>query len=171
MSTGEKFTMDKAAFNDMIRQNLSNQMRELGILLSLASSIFALGFIQPPDDDKQAKSALNLFVRTLDQFEQELSFFYNPFNYQQLLQGGVFPAVGLLKNIEDFTTNLLHETTGIDLSHPHMDAEDVRKKAYPVKYALKMFPGSSAWLQFSSIVAPDFANENNISVPSPNAHR
>lgn len=170
LSTGEEFKMDRNAFNDMIRQNLSNQMRELAILLSLIAATISLGMIEPPDDE-QAKAALNVVKNTADQFVTELSFFYNPFNFQQILSGDMFPAIGLVKNIEDFTTNLFHETTGIDKSHLWKDPSEVREAAHPIKYGLKLVPGASAWLRYLTFFDEETAKELDVKPPSENNYR
>ena len=165
-NTGQELTMDKSKFNDMIVQNLSNQMRELAILLSMFAAMTALGFVRPPDDDKQAKSALRIATRTADQFVQELSFFYNPVNFQNLLSGSLFPSLGLIKDVEKFVGQLAMETTGFDYTNPHQTAEQVRKQAHPVKFGLKLFPVASTWMQYLTLIDPSLAKDLGVQPPA-----
>lgn len=170
-NTGQEFTMSKEAFNDMIRQNLSNQMRELGILLLLMAAMFSLGFVAPDPDDKRGKSVINITKRTLDQFVQEISFFYNPVNFQQMLSGGAFPALGLVNDIEKFIGQTSKEFTGYDISHPTQTSDEVRQKAHPIKAGLRLVPGIASWMKFSTIISPELAKEYGIAPPQEDYNR
>ena len=165
-NTGERFDMDRAAFNDMIINHLRNQVQELGYLLSMTSAMFALGFVQPPDDDKRQKAGIALLTKTTDKFVQELSFFYNPVNYEALLSGSLFPAIGLVTDIEKFSSNLFTEVTGYSFSKPTLSPSEIREKNYVVKYGLKLFPVASPWIQFTTVFSPDLAKELGIEMPS-----
>jgi hypothetical protein len=170
-STGREFSMPKEQFYDMIRQKLRNQVREIQTLLALLSAAIALGFVKPPDDDKRQKAGLAAIKQTMDKFRNELTFFYVPTNFQDVFSGGIFPSMSLLNDIEKFTSNLLSETTGINLYKLYEDPTLVRKEAHPTKYFLKLFPGTSAWLQFTSVISPELAKELAINPPSSNARR
>jgi hypothetical protein len=164
-NTGREFTMDRAAFNDMIIQNLSNQMRELGILLGLMSAMFALGFVAPQPGDRRGKSALLLTERILGQFAQEISFYYNPSDWEQMLSKGMFPAMGIVQDAQKFTYSLFKETTGFDWTDPTKTKEEVRKGTYPIKMGLKLVPGAASWLKFTSLFSPELAKEMGIGLP------
>lgn len=169
-STGQRFTMDENDFKDMIVKNMGNQIRELGILAGIMSSIFALGFLAPPDDDKQAKSGIALLIRTLDKFRSELSFFYNPMEIQQMLSGGMFPALGLFSDIDKVLVQAQRQFTGYDFRDPYKDAEQVRQEAQPIKFALKLVPGASAWLTWLTVISPDLSKELDIKTPNKNSN-
>ncbi|MEI6186873.1 MAG: hypothetical protein WCP46_00025 [Alphaproteobacteria bacterium] len=170
LNTGEDFKMDKSAFNDMIIQNLSNQMRELAILASLFSATLALGFVQPPDDDDRSKAALRITKRIVDQFVQELSFFYNPVEIQNMLSGGMFPALGMLSDMEKFVTHSTKELFGYDVSNPYRTPEEVRDSAHPIKMLWRLFP-SSALMKFTTIIDPETAKDYGIELPQQTAQR
>lgn len=165
-STGQKFTMDQNDFKDMIIKNLSNEIRELTILLSITGAMFGLGFIEPPEDDDKAKSALNLLIRTLDKFKSELSFFYNPMEAEQMFSGGTFPALGLFSDISKVLTQAQREFTGYDFRDPYKESEQVREEAQPIKYTLKLVPGASAWLTWLTVFSPELAKDIDIKTPS-----
>lgn len=165
-ANGYELEMDKDAFNDMITQYVRNELREIILVTSLIAAGFALGFVEPPED-KRAKAMLNVTRRIFDQFKDELLFFYNPVNFQDMLSKGVFPALGLVKDMEKFTTSLGKELTGFDPLHPTKEGEEVRENAYPIKYGLKLVPGASSWVQFTTIFSPELAKEFGIQLPNP----
>ena len=132
--TGKPLEMEKDEFIDMIRTNLRNQVKELAILLSMFGAMFALGFAAPDDDDDRADKNFHRYAqRVVDKFISELSFFYNPAEFQKMLSGSAFPAMGIFSDITRFTDHFIRETTGVDTSHPEYTEEQVRKKAQPVK--------------------------------------
>jgi hypothetical protein len=117
--TGKELEMDRDEFIDMIRTNLRNQVKELAILLSMFGAMFALGFAAPDDDDDRADKNFHRYAqRTIDKFIGELSFFYNPAEFQKILSGSAFPALGIFGDIKRFTDHTMMEMTGIDSSNP-----------------------------------------------------
>ncbi len=163
-TTGETLNMTKADFIDMVRSNLHNQMKELAMLGSLITLMFAMGFIAPDDDDdKAAKNFHRFTIRTMDKFVSELSFFYNPVNYESLLSGSIFPAAGIITDMSKFVKHSIMEATGLDFD-PSTSAEDVRKKAYPLKYGMKTLPFTKSMVTYISIFDSEFAKENDVTI-------
>lgn len=170
--TGEPLQMDKAEFVDMIRQHLANQLRELGVLASLTGALFALGFMAPPPDaDKDTKNAFRYAQKILGKFQDELGFFYNPINYENLLNGSLFPAMGIITDFQKFTTNLWLETTGLDLSNPTKSFDDVVKDAHPIKYLMKMLPVTKSVLIYLAMIDADFAKEMDVTIQKEGSHK
>jgi len=163
-STGETLNMSKEAFIDMIRSNLHNQMKELAMLGALMSMMFAMGFIAPDDDDDKASKNFHRFtIRVMDKFVSELSFFYNPVNYESLLSGSIFPAAGLISDMGRFVNHTYMEATGLDMD-PNTSAEDVRKKAQPIKYAMKSLPFTKSLVTYLAIFDSEFAKEYDVTI-------
>jgi len=163
--TGEVMNMEFADFVDMTRRNLQNQVREILILLSLVGAGFAMGFMGPPEDaDKATKNRFRFYQKVIDKFTSELSFFYNPANFESLLSGSIFPAVGLIKDIGKFFTAMWLETTGLDLSDPTKSYDDVVKDAHPIKYGMKIFPFTKSLVTYLSILDSDFAKEHDVTI-------
>ena len=163
--TGKVFQMDKADFIDLMRNNLRNQIKELAILMSLFGMALSLGFFEPEDDeDKATKNFYRFSQRTIDKFVGELSFFYNPVEFQKLLSGSAFPALGIFSDIERFTSHFFMETTGLDLSDTDLTSEEVRKKAQPIKHFSKMLPITKSMITYLSIFDSDFAKEFDITI-------
>jgi hypothetical protein len=167
--TGKVLQMDKADFIDLMRNNLRNQIKELAILMSLFGAYLALGLMAPDDDDdKAAKNFYRFSQRTIDKFVGELSFFYNPVEFQKLLSGSAFPALGLFSDIERFTSHFFMETTGLDLSDTDLTVEEVEKKAQPVKYLSKMFPITKSMITYMALFDADFAKEYDVTIQRSN---
>lgn len=163
--TGKPLEMDKAEFIDMVRTNLRNQIKELSILLSMFGAMFALGFVAPDEDDDKADKNFHRYTqRVIDKFIGELSFFYNPAEFQKILSGSMFPAIGIFSDIGRFVNHLVMEISGIDTSNPDLSAEQVRKKAQPIKNLGKMFPVSKSAFTYGAILDADFAKEFDITI-------
>ena len=167
-NTGETLNMSREEFIDMVRSNLHNQMKELAMLGALMSMMFAMGFMAPDDDeDKASKNFHRFTIRVMDKFVSELSFFYNPINYESLLSGSIFPAAGLLSDMGRFVNHTYMEATGLDMD-PSTSQEDVRKKAQPIKYTMKMLPFTKSLVTYLAIFDADFAKEFDVTVPKEN---
>jgi hypothetical protein len=163
--TGKPLEMDRDEFIDMIRTNLRNQVKELTILLSMFGAMFALGFAAPDDDDDRADKNFHRYAqRTIDKFIGELSFFYNPAEFQKIMSGSAFPAMGIFGDIGRFVSHITMEMTGVDTSNPELTVEQVRKKAQPVKNLGKMFPITKSLFTYGGILDADFAKEFDITI-------
>lgn len=163
--TGKVLQMDKADFIDLMRNNLRNQVKELAMLMSLFAMYLSLGFMAPDDDeDKATKNFYRFSLRTVDKFVNELSFFYNPVEFQKLLSGSAFPALGIFSDIERFTSHFFMETTGVDLSEMDRSSEEVRKQAQPIKYFSKMLPIAKSMITYMAIIDSEFAKEYDVTI-------
>ena len=162
--TGETLNMSREDFIDLVRTNLRNQLKELLILAHLMGMALALGFIAPEDDeDKASKNAHRYAQRVVDKFVSELSFFYNPAELESILSGGIFPAIGLVRDFEKFSTHFFKEITGLDMD-PNTSFEEAREKALPIKYAMKMLPVTKSLVTYLSILNEDFAKEFDVTI-------
>jgi hypothetical protein len=163
--TGKPFTMTREDFIDMIKNNLRNEAKELAILLSLFGMMFSLGFVAPDDDDDKADKNFHRYAqRVIDKFIGELSFFYNPVEFQKILSGGMFPAIGIFSDIERFTSHTVMEVSGYDISNPDLTMDEVRKKAQPIKNLSKMLPLTKSLMTYLAIFDADFAKEFDITI-------
>jgi hypothetical protein len=166
--TGKEATITRAEFADLIRQNLYNETKELRLLLGLLAFAFAVGFMAPDDDeDRATKNRFRYFQRTLDGFISELSFFYNPAEMTSVLSGGI-PAISLFEDIERFVRHSRLDITGFDYSNPDKTSEQVKKDAQPIKYLMKLFPGTKSLVTWLAALDEDFAKEYNVTLPKTN---
>jgi hypothetical protein len=163
--TGKELEMDKDQFIDLIRTNLRNQVKELAILASLFGTALSLGFFAPDDDDDRADKNFHRYAqRVVDKFIGELSFFYNPAEFQKILSGSMFPAVGIFSDFSRFTNHFIMETTGMDISNSELTREEVMKKAQPIKNFGKMFPFFKSLFTYGAIFDAEFAKEFDITI-------
>ena len=163
--TGQDLNMSKEDFNDLIINNLRNQIKELTTLLVLFGMALSLGFVAPDDDEDKATKNLHRYSqRVVDKFVGELSFFYNPVEVQKILSGSTFPAIGLFSDIVRFTKHFSMEVTGIDLSDFEKSPEEARKKAQPIKNAMKMLPITKSLVTYLAIFDEDFAKEYDVTI-------
>jgi len=163
--TGETLNMTKEEFIDLIRTNLRNQMRELALTLSLIGLSFSMGIIGPDDDDSKAeKNAFRYSQRIIDKFVSELTFFINPFEFQNILEGNLLPAIGVVTDVTRFGTHLTKEVTGFDVSDPTKSFEEVKKEAQPIKNLAKMFPVTKSLINYLAMIDEEFAKEYDITI-------
>ena len=166
--TGEPFTMDKNEFKDMIRENLRSQIKELLLLASAFALMLSLGFMAPDDDDDKATKNFHAYSeRVANRFVSELSFFYNPSEFKSLLSGSLLPAIGIIDDYSKFMSHFWSETTGIDIGSGLTYAE-VKEKAKPIKYLMKMLPVTKAAFTYASIFSDEFAREFESTIQAEN---
>jgi hypothetical protein len=162
--TGEDLNMTREDFIDLIRTNTRKQLQELLILASLFALTLAMGGFEPEDEkDKSSKNLHNFMLRTTDKFVNELSFFYNPKELQNLLSGGMFPAIGIIADAGRFIKHFAMETTGMDMD-PATSYDDARKKAQPIKHLMKMAPVTKSAVTYLAILNANFAKEYDVTI-------
>jgi hypothetical protein len=167
--TGEPFTMDKNEFKDMIRENLRSQIKELLLLASAFALLLSLKFMAP-DDDEENKAARNFHAyaeRAAGRFVSELSFFYDPSEFKNLLSGNLLPAIGIIDDYSKFISHFWSETTGIDIGSG-LSYREVKKKAKPIKYLMKALPVTKAAFTYASIFSDTFAREFESTIQAEN---
>ena len=164
--TGQNFTMTKEDFNDMIRTNLKNQVQELTMLLVLFGLKLSMGLLAPDDDDDDiaTKNFYRFSQRVVDKFVGELSFFYNPLEAEKILEGSIFPAIGLFSDVVKFMSHFSSQVLGFEVFDPSLSSEEVREKAQPVKYLAKMLPVTKSLMTYGAILNSEFAKEFDITI-------
>ena len=155
--TGEDFEMDKDDFIDLIQNNIRNEAKELSFLLGLTSALFALGAMQPPDDDKRQRNLHAIAYRTFDKMQNEISFFYDPRSVFSLTNGSIFPSTQIFTDVWKFGDSIRGEI---------FDDEETNKHNRPAKRFLKLLPVSSSWLTYIGVVDPDLAKYLEVNIPT-----
>jgi hypothetical protein len=80
----------------MMRKELSNQMKELGLLLSVMALAWSAAVLAPDDDDDQlTKNRYKYFLKIINKTSDEISFYYNPLSFEQVTNGSLLPQLGL----------------------------------------------------------------------------
>ena len=167
-NNGKKLYMSRADFIDMIEQNLRKQLQELAMIVGMMGMLFSMGIFAPDDDDDKASKNFYRYSRkVIKKFMDELTFFYSPTNYGNLLTGSVFPALSLVTDIGKFFDHFFIEVTGIDFNSSTTD-DEAREKAMPIKYLAKAMPITKSVLTYRAILDSEFAKEYKMTIQEEN---
>jgi hypothetical protein len=113
------------------------------------------------DDDVETKGAYRWALRGLDKLTDELTFMYTPTSFTSILNGSVFPAVGILVEFQRFFTSVIEK-----LFFNLIDDEEKAAKIHPSKYVFRMLPITKEAIQYLAIFNDDLAKEYGIRMSS-----
>ena len=159
--TGQDLEITEEEFYDLMRKELSMEVRELGLLFSLMAVLIAAKAAFPPDDEDKMTSNRNKYIsKILNKVSDELSFYYNPLSMESITRGSVVPGLGIMvkagKVIGDLKKEVEGQVTG---------DEDLADKAHPIRRALDMIPGPSQFQnEILPLIDPELAKEMGIKV-------
>lgn len=159
--TGQVLEITNEEFYDLMRKELSNQMKELGVVIGVLGLLIAAKAAAPDDDeDILAQNRYKFWAKATNKISDEILFYYNPMSFEGMTKGSVLPSLNLLTKGERFLEALRKESIG-----SITEDEDLVKKGHPVKYFFDLIPFAS---QFQSeilpIVDPELAKELGIRV-------
>jgi len=159
--TGQVLEITNEEFYDLMRKELSNQMKELGVVIGVLGLLLAAKAAVPDDeDDILAQNRYKFWAKASNKIADEILFYYNPMSFEGMTKGSVLPSLSLLTKGERFLEAVLKESAGTIT-----EDEDLVKKGHPIKYFFDMIPITS---QFQSeilpIVDPELAKELGIRV-------
>lgn len=152
---GTTFKMTPEEFYDMARQNLKANLRDFLFLSSLLAIFYSVKALTPDDDeDKELIAKHKFLVRALDKVSDELSFFYTPWGWEQMLNGSLFPSLGLFRDIRNVVSHINKQLYGFVIGD-----EEAMEKAYPTKYIMKSLPVFKEIANYMTVLWPDTAKE------------
>lgn len=159
--TGQDLEITDEEFYDLMRKELSMEMRELGVLFSVMGVLIAAGIAFPPDDEDKITANKNKYLlKLVHKVSDELSFYYNPLSFESMTKGSIIPglatAVRAEKAINDLKKEVQGQLTG---------DEELMDKAHPIKRFLDLIPGPSQFQQeILPLIDPELAKEMGIRV-------
>jgi hypothetical protein len=165
--TGENLTafetkMTEAQFVDMYLKGFDAAVKDVLATLSLAGILFSMRAYAPDKDDEldpQSKGYWRWAVRTVDKFQDELGFFYNPFSWQSVIGGQIFPSINVLSDIKTIIWN------GIANTWLYMNGdEEAAEKMKVAKYVFKNIPGLNQGIYYMALFNSDLADELGIKI-------
>lgn len=150
--------MTEAEFVDMYVKGVRSELREVAFAVSLMALLISARAMEP-DEDEHVKGAYRWALRGLDKLTDELTFLYSPSSFTNILNGSVFPAVGILAEAEKFIQTIIeklyYEATG-------QDEKADRKKVS--KYLFRMFPVTKELITYVAIFNNDLAKEYGLKI-------
>jgi len=159
--TGQQLEITEEEWYDLVRRELSREMRELGTLFSTLGLVIAAKAAEPPEDATELeKNRYKFWAKAVNKISDEMKFYYNPLSFESITKGSVLPQVGLLSKAGNFIEDFLGETRGFIIDDP-----EIMEKNHPIKYFLNIIPGAA---QFQNdvlpFVDPELAKELGIRV-------
>jgi len=132
--TGQELDITKEEFYDLMRKELTSQMKELKLLLILMASLMAAKAAEPPEDASDLeKNRYKWWAKMLNKISDEVTFYYDPRSFEGMTKGSVLPSLTLLTKVE---------RVFIQFSKEFGDEPD---KAHPGKAIFNLIPGLSQW--------------------------
>ena len=134
--TGQVLEISKEEFYDLMRQELANQMKELGLLFGLLGLVIAIKSVEPPEDeDALTKNRYRYLLKAANKISDELSFYYNPLSFESITKGSIMPQIGLLSKVWKFGEAITKEGYGYAVGD-----QKIVDKSHPLKYFLNLVP-------------------------------
>ena len=159
--TGKELQITKEEFYDLMRRELSNQMKELGLLFGLMTVVLAARAAVPPEDaDELTKNKYKWWMKATNKVSDEIAFYYNPLSFEGMTSGSVIPSITLLSKAEKTIAHLSKEVYGYET-----DNEEMMDKAHPTKNFLDLIPIISQFnREILPIIDPELAKELGIRI-------
>jgi len=131
---GQALVITKEEWYSLMNQELSRQVRELGLVLGMLSLFLTAKAAQPPEDmTGEERNQYNYFLRSINKVTDEILFFYNPLSFEGMTSGQIFPAVSLGAKVGKILAELWKATQAYG-------DEDAMKKVHLRKHILNIIP-------------------------------
>jgi hypothetical protein len=159
--TGQVLQITNEEFYDLMRTQMTNQLKELKLLFSMMALLIAAKAAEPPEDATDLeKNRYKFWAKAINKISDEVSFYYNPASMDAITKGSILPSLGLLVKSEQVISSVGKEVTGYVLNDQKM-----MDKAYPTKYFLNMIPIAAQFqTEILPYVDPELAKEMGIKV-------
>jgi hypothetical protein len=155
--TGQELKITDEEFYDLIRNQMANQMKEIGVLVGLMGLIFAVGAANPGSNDPD-KNKYNFWSKLTNKLSDRLAFYYNPLSFQSIAKGSFLPAIGVLSEATKFFKALSILT--------YAEATDNQKlidHTHPTKYFFDIVPvANQVQLEWLPYFFPDISKAEGV---------
>jgi DNA-dependent RNA polymerase auxiliary subunit epsilon len=153
--TGKKLEMTETEFINLTRQNIRSQMVDAIFFLSMLALVWGLKANAPDDEESpRVRNQYKFLLRAADKLKDEITYFYDPTSFSNLVSTGIFPSMGLLDNFKTLLRNFMIENYAIATGDTELE-----KKNYVIKYLLKTFPVTSQSAGLLPMFYPDLAKD------------
>ena len=160
--TGKVLDITEEEFYDLVRTELSNQMKELGVLFGTLALMIGAKLAIPPEEEEDplVRNRYKYILKGINKVTDEIGFYYNPLSTEAITRGSIIPALGLLTKAERIIEHVVREGYGVAT-----DNQDIIEKAHPTKYFLNVIPGAYQFQRdVLPLVNPELAKELGIRV-------
>jgi hypothetical protein len=161
LKTGQELEITDEEFYDLMRTQINNQMKELGLLIGVMALYMAAKAAEPPEDATDLeKNRYKWWAKALHKISDELSFYYNPISAESITKGSLIPALGLLSKAQKAMWNLTTEVHGT-----YTNDQELIDESHPIKYFLDIIPGASQFQrEVLPYIDPELAKEMGVRV-------
>lgn len=161
LQTGKELKITQEEFQDLIRSQVTNMMKELSLVVGILGLLIASKIIAPDDDDDDvSKNRYKYFAKGINKISDELLFYINPASADEMTKGSIIPSLGLLSKVGSLF-NAVRKEVYYDLSDNEKDAD----KTYPMKYFINLIPvGSQFQNEVLPLIDPELAKELGVRV-------
>jgi hypothetical protein len=151
--TGQVLEITSEEFYDLVRKELTNEMKELRLLLILGAMLFLAGAAKPPEEaDDQTKNIYKGLAKGLHKISDEITFYYNPVSFEGMTKGSVLPSLNIITK-----AMRIFNAVGKEMEDP--------EKGHPMKYVFGLIPGLSQFqTEILPYINPELAKEMGIRV-------
>jgi hypothetical protein len=161
LKTGQELEITEEEFYDLMRTQIVNQMKELGLLIGIMTLYLAAKAAEPPEDATALeKNRYKWWMKALHKISDELAFYYNPISTESITKGSLVPALGLLSKAQKAMWSVTTEVYGV-----YTDDQELIDESHPTKYFLDIIPGASqGQRELLPYFFPELAKEMGIRV-------
>jgi len=160
--TGKVLEITQEEFYDLVRSELSNQFKELAVLLGTLAVMIGAKLAIPPEEeeDPATRNRYKYILKGINKVTDEIGFYYNPLSTEAMTRGSIIPALGLLSKSEKIIEHVFREGIGMAT-----DNQKTIDKAHPTKYFLNIIPGAYQFQRdVLPLINPELAREMGIVV-------
>jgi hypothetical protein len=130
--------------------------------LSMLALVWGLKANAPDDEESpRVKNQYKFLLKAADKLKDEITYFYDPTSFSNLVSSGIFPSMGLITNFKTILQNFMIENYAIAIGD-----EKLQKKNYVIKYLLKTFPVTAQAQSMLPMLYPDLAKDLGIKAQS-----
>jgi hypothetical protein len=159
--TGQELEITEEEFQDLIREQIGNQMKELYLLFGMMSLVLAAKAAEPPEDaTEEEKNRYKWYLKLVNKVSDEITFYYNPLSFESMTKGSVIPSLGLLSRATQ-----VFWYTGREMYGQVSGDEEMIEKSHPTKYFFNMIPVAAQFQnELLPYLYPELAKEQGIRV-------
>lgn len=159
--TGQQLEITEEEFQDVLREAVIGQFKELGVLMAVMTTYIGASVAEPPEDATDfEKNRYKWIFRQINKISDEITFYYQPASTEAMMQGTFIPAIGLISKVERFGSQLSSEVWG-----EITDDQDMVKDSHPTKYFFNLIPVLSQGInEYLPYISPETAKDLGVRV-------